>query len=66
MERVSVGEINSKIKTKEDMTNFYREQGKFFINFTGLYFPKGPGFDGKFFLQTLRGEKQVKILKINF
>ncbi len=66
MERISIGDIMSKIKTKEDMINFYREQGNKNNKDIGLYFPKYAGFYGKFFLQTLRGEKQVRTFLFNF
>lgn len=62
MERIEASDLLRKIKTQEDKINFFREQGNSKIKIIGLYFPKKVGFDGKFFLQVLRGEKQVSNL----
>ena len=61
MEKVGLDYISSKIKTKNDILDFFRETGKwYFIKNKGFYFPNAPGFDSKFFFQVLQGSKKVK------
>ena len=39
-----------------------RETGKKFFLIFGFYLPNDRGFDGKFFVQVLKGEKTVNFL----
>ena len=58
---ISICEIYSKIKTKDDIINYFREQGKLInkFNIIGLYYPKLSCYDNKFFLEVLQGRKKV-------
>lgn len=64
METTSMDAIHSKIRTKEERVNFFREQGNFLLIILGLYFPNESGYDSKYFLQVLSGQKNVKFLLI--
>lgn len=48
---ISLTEIYSKIKTKEDIQNYYKEQGKINYNLKniGLYYPRLFRYNNKFF-----------------
>ena len=56
---VKVSDTMTKIKTKEDMINVMRERGKLDYLKNRIFFPKEPGYDGKYFLQVLTGNKKV-------
>lgn len=62
MQTIFLHEIYSKLKTKEDIINYFRENGKF-INLIykskGLYYPNYSAFNNKFFLDVLAGRKKV-------
>ena len=62
MDHVDVQLLLSKLRSKEDSINFMRETGKNFILILGFYLPNDRGFDGKFFVQVLKGEKTVCFL----
>ena len=62
MERIDTQLILSKLKSKEDRINFLRETGKLIFNILGFYLPNDKGFDAKFFIQVLKGEKNVNII----
>lgn len=58
----NAAEIIKKCRSKEDIQNICREIGILFINlFIGYYWPREPGFDGKYFLQFGAGIKKVSI-----
>lgn len=59
MERIDTQLIMSKLKSKEDRINFLRETGNLLFNILGFYLPNDKGFDTKFFMQVLKGEKNV-------
>ena len=59
MERIDTQLIMSKLKSKEDRINFLREKGNLLFNILGFYLPNDKGFDTKFFMQVLKGEKNV-------
>lgn len=60
--KIKASEVLAKCKRKEDWVNFARELGKFsFFLIIDLYYPNQPGFDGKFFIKFLKGEKAVSI-----
>ena len=61
MEQISVTELISKFPTLEDQRLFLKESGKafFYIFFIGFYFPTFKGFDTKFFISFIRGDKKV-------
>ena len=62
MEKVDMQLILSKLRSKEDRVNFMREIGKRYFIISGFYLPTDRGFDGKFFIQVLKGEKNVIFL----
>ena len=62
MERIDVQLLLSKLRTKEDRVNFMRESGNHFFIILGFYLPNERGFDSKFFIQVLKGQKNVKYL----
>ena len=62
MDHVDVQLLLSKLRSKEDRINFMRETGKNFFLILGFYLPNDRGFDGKFFIQVLKGEKTVCFL----
>lgn len=61
MQNISISDIYSKLKSKEDIINYFRELGKFLNNnkSIGLYYPKLSCYDNKFFLQVLANKKKV-------
>ena len=61
MEQISVKDLISKFPTLDDQRLFLKEAGKFlyFISIIGFYFPNYKGFDTKFFMSFIRGEKKV-------
>ena len=63
MEQISVTELISKFPTLEDQRLFLKESGKafFYLFFIGFYFPSFKGFDTKFFISFIRGEKKVSL-----
>lgn len=62
MDHVDVQLLLSKLRSKEDRINFMRETGKKFFLILGFYLPNDRRFDGKFFVQILKGEKTVNFL----
>ena len=66
MEQVDMQLILSKLRSKEDRVNFMREIGKRYFIISGFYLPTDRGFDGKFFIQALKGEKNVFFYIIYF
>lgn len=62
METIFVHEIYAKLKSKEDIINYFREQGKpikLYNIIKGLYYPNYSSFNNKFFLDVLAGRKKV-------
>ena len=60
MENISVTDLISKFLTLNDQRLFLKEAGKkLFFNILGFYFPNYRGFDTKFFISFIRGEKKV-------
>ena len=49
---LSIAKIYSKMKTKDDIMNYFREQDKSINKFNniGLYYPKLSSYDNRFFL----------------
>ena len=52
MQIIPLIEVKKKLDTQTERINFAREQG--------YYLPKLPGFDSKFFMQSLTGTKKVR------
>lgn len=61
MERVDINLVLSKLRSKEDRINFMRETGKINYHILGFYMPTDKGFDTKFFVQVLKGQKNVRL-----
>ncbi len=62
-----MADLAKSIRSKTDMINFFRERSNYkfkqfniLILYIDKYFPGKPGFDFKFFIQCLKGEKDVK------
>ena len=68
MKNITIGEVFAKIKTREDIVNFFREQGKIYIDnlYLGLFYPSCSCYNTQFFLSVLSGEKSVNIFIYNF
>ena len=68
MKNITIGEVFAKIKTREDIVNFFREQGKIYINilYIGLFYPTCSCYNTQFFLSVLSGDKLVIIFIYNF
>ena len=66
MEIVGLDYLRTKIKTKQDIVDFFREIGKLNYLTSGYYYPNSPGFDSKFFYQVLSGAKSVRNNNIIF
>jgi len=68
MKNITIGEVFAKIKTREDIVNFFREQGNIYINYLylGLFYPSCSCYNTQFFLSVLSGEKLVNIYIYNF
>ena len=62
MERIDVQLLLSKLRTKEDRFNFMGESGNHTFNILGFYLPNERGFDSKFVVQVLKGQKNVTYL----
>ena len=62
MQYITLSEIYTKIKSKDDIINYFREQGKIINNnkWFRTFFPKLSCYDNRFFLEVLQGKKKVK------
>ena len=69
MQTIGINQIYTKLKTKEDIINYFREHGKYdllLLNLIGLYYPEYSCFNNKFLLDVLSGNKKViKIIIYN-
>ena len=62
MQTIGINQIYTKLKTKEDIINYFREHGKYdllLLNLIGFYYPEYSCFNNKILLDILSGNKKV-------
>ncbi len=52
-------QLRTKFKTKKDIIEYFEDEGRNFCYHLGMWFPPFDSFDFEFFIQVIRGEKEV-------
>ncbi len=68
MEQITISDLLLKFPTLQDQRIFLKESGIYIFYFiiSGFYFPTYRGFDSKFFISFIRGEKKVRYIFVIF